>query len=87
LCPSNVTAAREFIVVDRMANTDLFQVNPIPNQYGVYLDLVYCNFPEMVGVNVAEKPLLILDRHHTAVYFECLDWCALFLRAWYTRLR
>jgi hypothetical protein len=41
---------REFIVVDGMANNAVFQVNPIPNQYGVYLDLVYCNFSEMVGV-------------------------------------
>jgi hypothetical protein len=49
LCPSNVTSAREFIVGDGMANSDLFQVNPIPNQYGVYLYLVYCNFPEIVG--------------------------------------
>jgi hypothetical protein len=31
LCPSNVTSAREFIVVDGMANSDLFQVNSIPN--------------------------------------------------------
>jgi hypothetical protein len=31
LCPSNVTPAREFIVVDEMANSDLFLVNPIPN--------------------------------------------------------
>jgi hypothetical protein len=70
-----------------MANSDLFQVNPIPNQYGVYLDLVYCNFPEMVDVNVAEKPLLRLDRHQFILVHMCLDWCALFLRAWYTRLR
>jgi hypothetical protein len=64
-----VTFAREFIVVDRMANSDLFQVNPIPNQYGVYLNL--CNIPEMVGVNVAERPLLRLDRHiSSCVYFN-----------------
>jgi hypothetical protein len=57
MCPSNVTSARELIVVDGMANSDLIQVNPIPNQYDVYLNLVYCNFPEMVGVNLAEKGL------------------------------
>jgi hypothetical protein len=56
LCPSKVTSAREFIVIDEMANSDLIQVNPIPNPYGVYLNLVYCNFPEMVGVNFAERP-------------------------------
>jgi hypothetical protein len=49
---SNVSSAREFIVVDGMANCDLFHVNPVHNQYGVYLDLVYCNFPEMVGLKV-----------------------------------
>jgi hypothetical protein len=38
LCPLNVTSAKEFIVVDGMANNDLFQVNPILNQYDVYLD-------------------------------------------------
>jgi hypothetical protein len=32
---SNVTSAREYIVVDGMANNDLFQGNPIPNQCGV----------------------------------------------------
>jgi hypothetical protein len=41
-------------------------VNPIPNRYGVYLDFVYCNFPEMVGVSVAERPFLRLERHHPA---------------------
>jgi hypothetical protein len=41
-----------------MANNDLLQVNPIPNQYGVYLDLVFCNFPKKGGVCVAKKPLL-----------------------------
>jgi hypothetical protein len=71
LCPLNVTSDREFIVVDGMANSDLFQVNPIPNQYGVYLDLVYCNFPELIGVGVAEKPLLRLDRHHPAFILTC----------------
>jgi hypothetical protein len=49
----------------------LFQVNPIPDQYGVYLDLVYSNFREMVGVNVAERPLLRLDRHHPAFILTC----------------
>jgi hypothetical protein len=58
LCPSNVSSAREYIVVDEIANSDLFQVNPIPNQCDVCLDLLYCNFPEMIVVVVAEKPLL-----------------------------
>jgi hypothetical protein len=35
LCSSNVTSAREYIFVDGMANNDLFQGNPIPNQCGV----------------------------------------------------
>jgi hypothetical protein len=30
LCSSDVKSAREYIVVDGMANSDLFQVNPIP---------------------------------------------------------
>jgi hypothetical protein len=37
----------------------------------VYLNLVYCNIPEMVGVNVAERPLLRLDRHHPAFILTC----------------
>jgi hypothetical protein len=74
LCPSNVTSAREFIVVDGMANNDLFQLNPIPNQYGVYLDLVYCNFPKMVGVGVAESSLLRLDRHLPALILVVLTY-------------
>jgi hypothetical protein len=54
-----------------MANNDLFQVNPIPNQYSVYRYLVYCSFPEMVGVGIAEKPLLRLNRHHPAFILTC----------------
>jgi hypothetical protein len=54
-----------------MANSDFFQMNPIPNQYGVYQDLVYCYFPEKVGVNVAERPLLRLNRHHPAFILTC----------------
>jgi uncharacterized protein YacL len=30
LCSSDVTSAREYIVVDGMANSDLFQVHSIP---------------------------------------------------------
>jgi hypothetical protein len=63
LCPSNLTSTKEFIVVNGMANSDLFQVNPIPNQYVVYLDLVYCNFPE--------RPFSRLDRHHPAFILTC----------------
>jgi hypothetical protein len=37
----------------------------------VYLDFVYCNFPEMVGVSVAQRPLLILERHHLAFILTC----------------
>jgi hypothetical protein len=69
LCPSNATSAREFIVVAGMANNDLFQVNPIPNQHGMYL--VDCNFPEMVGVGVAESPLLRLDKQHPEFILTC----------------
>jgi hypothetical protein len=54
-----------------MANSDFFQMNPIPNQYGVYQDLLHCNFPEMLGVNVAERPLLRLNRHHLAFILTC----------------
>jgi hypothetical protein len=43
----------------------------IPHQYNVYLDLVYCNFPEMVGVIVAKRPLLRLERHHPAFILTC----------------
>jgi hypothetical protein len=63
--------AREFIFVDGVANNDLFQVNPIPNQYGVYLNLVYCNFPATVGFGVAERLLLRLDKHHPAFMLTC----------------
>jgi hypothetical protein len=42
---------------------------PIPNQYGVYLELVYCNFPEMAVV--VERPLLKLNRHDPAFILTC----------------
>jgi hypothetical protein len=75
LCPSNVTSVKEFIVVDEISNNDLLQVNLIPNQYGVYLDLVYCNFPEMVGVGVAERSLLRLGMYRLkyAQYIERIE--------------
>jgi hypothetical protein len=65
---------QKFIFVDEMANNDLFQLNPIPNQYGVYLDLVYCNFPNMVGVGVAESSLLRLDGHLPALILVVLTY-------------
>jgi hypothetical protein len=37
----------------------------------VYLDLVYCSFPEMVGVNVAERPLLRFDWYHPEYILIC----------------
>jgi hypothetical protein len=43
LCPSNVTSARESMIVDGTADCDMGQVNSIPNQYGVYLDLIFLN--------------------------------------------
>jgi hypothetical protein len=48
LCPSSVTSARDSIIVDGMADCDMGQVNSIPNQYGVYLDLIFFNNPFMV---------------------------------------
>jgi hypothetical protein len=50
LCPSNVTATRESIIVDGMANCDMGQVTSIPNQYVVYLDLIFFNNPSMSGL-------------------------------------
>ena len=71
LCPSNVTSVRETMVVDGMATCDMGQVNPIANQYGVYLDLVFCNFPGMLQVAVSDDPILKLDRHHPAFVLTC----------------
>jgi hypothetical protein len=64
LCPSNVTAARESIIFDGMTICDMGQINSIPHQYGVYLDLILFNNPSMLQVSEAKTPLLKLNRHH-----------------------
>jgi Reverse transcriptase (RNA-dependent DNA polymerase) len=71
LCPSNVTAVREAMVVDGMAACDMCQVNSIANQNGVFLDLVFCNSPGMLQVALSDDPVLKLDRHHPAFVLTC----------------
>lgn len=66
LCPLNVTSERECILTDGMSDCDLTQMNSVPNQYGVFLDLMFCNFPELLSVRIANESLLKLDRHHPA---------------------
>jgi hypothetical protein len=85
LCPSNVTSARGSIIVDDRADYDMGQVNFIPNQYGVYLDLIFFNNPSMLRVFEAETPLLKLDWHHPAFvltydieYFKYVSMCKRF---------
>jgi hypothetical protein len=73
LCPSNVTSARESIIVDSMADFGIGQVNSIPNQCDVDLDLIFFNNPSMLRVSEAETPLLKLDRHHPACDIEYLN--------------
>jgi hypothetical protein len=63
--------ARESIVVDGMATCDMGQVNPIVNQYGVFLDLVFFNFPGMFHVAQAGAPVLRLNRNHRAFVLTC----------------
>jgi hypothetical protein len=46
------------MIVDGMADSDMGQVNSIPNQYGVYLDLIFFNSPLMLGVSEAKTLLL-----------------------------
>jgi hypothetical protein len=69
--PSNVTTRRESIIIDGMAACDMGQVNPHANQYGVFLDLVFFNNPDMLQVSVSDCPLLSLDRHHPAFVLTC----------------
>jgi hypothetical protein len=45
-------------VVDGMATCDMGQVNPIANQNGVFLDVVFFNFPGMLHVAQAGDPIL-----------------------------
>jgi hypothetical protein len=71
LGPSNVRAARESTNVDGMADCDMGEVNFIPNQYDVYLDLIFFNNPSMLRVSEAETSLLKLDRHHLAFLLTC----------------
>jgi hypothetical protein len=70
-CPSNVTTARESVVVDGMTTCDMGQMNPIANQYGVFLDFVFFNFPGMLHVAQAGDPILTLDQHHPAFVLTC----------------
>jgi hypothetical protein len=59
------------IIVDGMADCDMGKVNSIPNQYDVYLDLIFFNNPLMLRVSEAETPLLKLNRHHPAFDLTC----------------
>jgi hypothetical protein len=54
-----------------MADCDMGQVIYIPNQQGVYLDLIFFNNPSMLRVSGAETPLLKLDLHHPAFVLTC----------------
>jgi hypothetical protein len=65
-----------------MADCDMDQVNSIPNQYDVYLNLIFFNNPPMLRVSEAKAPLLKLDRHHPAFvltcdieYLKCVSMC------------
>jgi hypothetical protein len=71
ICPSNVTTARESIVGDGMAMCDMGQMNPIAKQYGVFLDLVFINFPGMFNVAQADDPILRLDQYRPAFVLTC----------------
>jgi hypothetical protein len=59
------------IVVDSMATYDMGQLNPIANQYGVFLNLVFFNFPEILHVAQVGDPILRLDQHHPAFDLTC----------------
>ncbi len=71
LCSSNVNSLRETLIVDGMSTCDLGQINNFPNQYGVFLDLVYSNSPDLVNITLTDEPLLKLDRHHPAFILTC----------------
>jgi hypothetical protein len=67
-----VTAARESIIVDGMADCDMGQVNSIPNRYGAYLDFIFFNNPSMLRIYEAKMSLLKLDRDHPAFVLTCI---------------
>jgi hypothetical protein len=71
LFPSNVTSAREAMVVDGRTACDMDQVNPFANRNGIFLDIVFSNNPDMLQVDVSDCPILGLDRHHPAFVLTC----------------
>lgn len=66
LSPLGVTTDLEANLVDGLINCDFQQLNPYPNQYGVFLDLVFSNSSFDVAIETSGAPLLKLDRHHHA---------------------
>jgi hypothetical protein len=58
-------------VVDGIATCNMGQMNPIANQNGVFLDVVFFNFTGMLHVAQAGDPILSLDRHHPAFVLTC----------------
>jgi hypothetical protein len=66
LTPTQLTTQKEILTIDGMSTANLTQVNSLPNDRNVFLDLFFCNFESEIDVNTCDGPLLPLDRHHNA---------------------
>lgn len=66
--PTGVLRNEVIAIADCITYLGLYQLINIPNIYGNFLDLMFCNHPN-VDVKVCPQPLLKLDLPHPA--FEC----------------
>jgi hypothetical protein len=66
LSPLGVSTDLEANLIDGLTNCDLKQLNSIPNQFDVFLDLIFSNASSDVLIETSTSPLLKEDRHHKA---------------------
>jgi hypothetical protein len=57
-------------LIGGLCECDLDQANVVPNDNGIFLDLVYTNAPVDVSVVCADSPLLKLDRYYRMYEIE-----------------
>jgi hypothetical protein len=74
----NVTTDLESDFIGGLFACDLDQVNVVPNDNLIFLDLVFSNAPVDVSVACADYLLLKLDRHYRAYEIEMQVCCCEF---------
>lgn len=67
-CPINSPA---ITLLNCFSFHNLYQINTVPNNRGIYLDLIFCSFKD-IYVQESIDPLLPNSTHHTSVTFDLI---------------